>query len=138
MAGAVKIGDLDAIGRELVEAAKRATRSAAKRAPRDITENLRRGLKPDGTPQPRSADATVESKRREGLPLISGVATGTLSTASEWQVRATSSGYDILPPPDRAEVIDYLEPRGFVFVEHTPETVEFFSRELQREIDRMK
>lgn len=139
MARNVFVGDIEEAGRKILSAVRRASEHTARRTPGFINKLARRGLKPDGTPQPALAASTIKSKRRKGQPLTPGVATRHLTTVKNWTVRAQRGvGYDIYPPAESEEYLPYLEARGYLFVEFPDEAVDFLSRRISEEIAKVK
>lgn len=109
----VKGPDLKRMARELRESTDRTTQDAAEKAPKDITDNIKAGLAPDGRPQQKNPPGV--RKRKRGKPPL--VDTGRLSTPGAWRVDRQAGSpphnFDVRPPGDRTDVVLELEAKGY-------------------------
>jgi hypothetical protein len=101
---------------EINEAVRAGTKIAAQEIARLITDQLKVGSKPDGSPQPRNSLKTIEAKRQRGVGNISGVDSSVLSDPTNWTLTETSEGFSIGSPRERDAAIDGLEARGYEFI----------------------
>lgn len=115
----------------LTQAAKRLRRNVLQVADEladqyitDVTDNLRVGLKPDGTSQPANKQTTLDSKRRKSQGSTPGVADRVMSNPAAWRkTRRDPTHIDIHVPAERADVVEYLRPLGYEFEGLTPQTL---------------
>lgn len=135
-------GRFATIGTRIAEAVRKGTETAARSLPDYICDELEVGRRPsDGASQPALAPSTIEAKRRQGQPLIPGVATGVLSTASNWRVTTTANGWVIEPPPSRADAVYYLErmPDPYEVIGIPPKWAHTdLPRQIQAELNKVK
>lgn len=134
IASGVKISGrpLDEAVSDMLASVERAVEDVARNLPEHLTEMLESGRAPDGGPQPDLAPSTIETKRRAGQPLTPGVATGVLSDPSRWVVRKDDSDWIIEPPPEREDVIEYLEARGYEILGVPSETLAALDDAIRR------
>lgn len=90
----------------------------------DATDNLRVGLKPDGTPQPKNKQSTLDAKRRRNQGSTPGVADKVMSDPKRWRkIPRGPNHIEVHVPPERADVPDYLRPLGYEFEGLAPQTL---------------
>jgi len=132
----VEIPQLSKVPKLLRKAQRKAVRKLAEGAPKEITDNLRHGLKPDGTAQPSNRASTREQKSRRGQGNVPGVATGTMAEPGNWRVTHQGSESRVDLPVDRQRVPDYLRAAGYEFTGIPPKTKRRADDLLKREADR--
>ena len=136
--GRTSIESLVGLGREITEAVEEAAVEVAREMPHWITEHIRNGESPDGQPFPDNAPSTLRSKERAGQGPTPGVATGTLSDERAWRVDVRGRETEVRPPPEREDIIDYLEARGYEVLGVPEETPEQLDNAIARSLDKVR
>jgi hypothetical protein len=132
-----KVPSLSRLAAELKDAILRATHETARKMPERITDHLKAGRKPDGSPQPRNADSTREAKRRAGQSATPGVADGLMSDPSRWRVELDADGAGVGVPLERRDVPRMLRDLEYEFFGIPPESERDLEEALDRELGRL-